>query len=69
MKFFVILLCFLFPFALAYLIKKVELNIFVSTGIIIFFTIFISSYLNKNSKYAQFSLKKIFFKTNNKNSN
>ena len=69
MKFFVLLLCFLFPFALAYLIKKVEINIFVITGIIILFTIFIISYLNKNNKYAQFSLKKFFLKTKNKNIN
>ena len=69
MKFFVLLLCFLFPFALAYLIKKVEINIFVITGIIILFTIFIISFLNKNNKYAQFSLKKFFFKTKNKNIN
>ena len=62
MKFFVLLLCFLFPFALAYLIKKVEINIFVITGIIILFTIFIISFLNKNNKYAQFSLKKFFLK-------
>jgi len=57
----------LFPFGLAYLIKEVEISIYVITGIIILFTIFIIIYLTKNNKYAQFSLRSFLFKTKNKN--
>ncbi len=67
MKSFILILCFLFPFGLTYLIKEVELSIYVITLIIILFTIFIISYLNKYNKYAQFSLKSLLFKTKNKN--
>ena len=67
MKFLILTLCLLLPFALTYLIKEVELSIYVITLIIILFTIFIISYLNKYNKYAQFSLKSLLFKTKNKN--
>ena len=67
MKFFILILCFLFPFALAYLIKATQINIFVTLIIIILFTILVVSYLNKNNKYAQFSLKSFLFKTKKKN--
>ena len=67
MKFFILLLCFLFPFGLAYLIKAVQLSIFATIIIIILFTILILSYLNKNNNNAQFSLKTFFFKKNKKN--
>jgi len=67
MKFFILILCFLFPFALAYLIKVTQINIFVTLVIIILFTILVVSYLNKNNRYAQFSLKNFLFKTKKKN--
>ena len=67
MKFFILILCFLLPFALAYLIKVTQISIFVTFIIIILFTILIISYLNKNNKYAQFSLKSFLFKTKKKN--
>ena len=67
MKFFILILCFLLPFALAYLIKTTQISIFVTFIIIILFTILIISYLNKNNKYAQFSLKSFLFKTKKKN--
>ena len=67
MKSFILILCFLFPFGLGYLIKEVELSVYVITIIIILFTIFIISYLNKYNKYAQFSLKSLLFKTKDKN--
>ena len=67
MKFFILILCFLFPFALAYLIKATQINIFVTLVIIILFTILVVSYLNKNNRYAQFSLKSFLFKTKKKN--
>ena len=67
MKYFILLLCFLFPFGLAYLIKAVQLSIFSTIIIIILFTILILSYLNKNNNNAQFSLKSFFFKKNKKN--
>ena len=67
MKYFILLLCFLFPFGLAYLIKAVQLSVFATIIIIILFTILILSYLNKNNNNAQFSLKSFFFKKNKKN--
>ena len=67
MKYFILLLCFLFPFGLAYLIKAVQLSIFVTIIIIILFTILILSYLNENNNNAQFHLKSFFFKKNKKN--
>ena len=66
MKFFILIISFLLPFALAYLIKTTQISIFVAFIIIIFFTILIISYLSKNNKYAQFSLKSFFFKTKKK---
>ena len=66
MKFFILILCFLFPFGLAYLINEAQLSIFATIIIIILFTILIISYLNKN-KNSQFSLKSFFFKTKKKN--
>jgi len=67
MKFFILILCFLIPFALAYLIKEEKLSIFVTIIIIILFTILMTNYLNKNNKNAQFSLKSFLFKTKKKN--
>jgi len=67
MKFFILLLCFLLPFALAYLIKTTQVSVFVTLIIIILFTILVVSYLNKNNRYAQFSLKNFLFKTKKKN--
>ena len=67
MKSFILILCFLIPFGLAYLIKEVEISIYVISVIIILFTIFIISYFKKYNKYAQFSLKSLLFKTKNKN--
>ena len=67
MKFFILILCFLLPFALAYLIKVSQISIFITFIIIILFTILVVSYLNKNNKYAQFSLKSFLFKTKKKN--
>jgi len=66
MKFFILILCFLLPFALAYLINEGRLSIFSTTIVIILFTILIISYLNKNNNIAQFSLKSFFFKTKRK---
>ena len=67
MKFFILILCFLLPFALAYLIKVTQISIFITFIIIILFTILVVSYLNKNNRYAQFSLKSFLFKTKKKN--
>ena len=67
MKFFILILCFLLPFGLAYFIKVTQISIFVTFIIIILFTILVVSYLNKNNKYAQFSLKSFLFKTKKKN--
>ena len=67
MKFFILILCFLLPFALAYLIKVTQISIFIIFIIIILFTILVVSYLIKNNRYAQFSLKSFLFKTKKKN--
>ena len=67
MKFFILILCFLLPFALAYLMKVTQISIFITFIIIVLFTILVVSYLNKNNKYAQFSLKSFLFKTKKKN--
>ena len=67
MKFFILILCFSLPFALAYLIKVTQISIFITFIIIILFTILVVSYLNKNNRYAQFSLKSFLFKTKKKN--
>ena len=66
MKFFILILCFLLPFVLAYLIKVTQISIFVTFIIIILFTILVVSYLNKNNKYAQFSLKSFYLKLRKK---
>ncbi len=66
MKFFILILCFLLPFALAHLINEGRLNNFATAIVIILFTILIISYLNKNNNIAQFSLKSFFFKTKRK---
>ena len=67
MKFFILIISFLLPFALGYLIKTTQISIFVALIIIILFTILVVSYLNKNNRYAQFSLKNFLFKTKKKN--
>ena len=67
MKFCILILCFLLPFALAYLIKVTQISIFITFIIIILFTILVVSYLIKNNRYAQFSLKSFLFKTKKKN--
>jgi len=63
MKFFILTLCFLLPFALAYLISEGQLSFVATTIIIILFTILIISYLSKNNNNRQFSLKNFFIKT------
>ena len=67
MKVFILTLTVLFPFILAYLIKEIELNLFYIFILIILFTILILTYLNKNNKHSQFSLKSFLFKTKKKN--
>ncbi len=67
MKVFILTLTVLLPFTLAYLIKEIELSLFYIFILIILFTILILTYLNKNNKHSQFSLKSFFFKTKNKN--
>ncbi len=66
MKFFILILCFLLPFTLAYLIKTTQISIFITFIIIILFTILVVTYLNKNNRYAQFPLKSFLFKTKKK---
>ena len=67
MKVFILTITVFIPFALAYLVKKTELSFFYIFILIILFTILILTYLNKNNKHSQFSLKSFFFKTKNKN--
>ena len=67
MKVFILTLTVLFPFILTYLIKEIELSLYYIFILIILFTILILTYLNKNNKHSQFSLKSFFFKTKKKN--
>ena len=66
MKIFILIFTFFFPFALAYLIKKVELSFFSVFVLIFLFTLLIVNYLNKYNKHPQYSLKKLLIKTSKK---
>ena len=66
MKIFILIFTFFFPFALAYLIKKVELSFFYVFVLIFLFTLLIVNYLNKYNKHPQYSLKKHLFFFNQK---
>ena len=66
MKFFILILCFLLPFFLAYLFKNNNLQWYYILIIIITFGILVASYLVKNNEKNQYSWKSFIFKNKQK---
>ena len=66
MKFFILILCFLLPFILAYLIKNTDINWFTIIIITLLFGLLVASYLIKNNKQNQYSLKGFILKSKTK---
>ena len=66
MKFFILILCFLLPFILAYLIKNTDINWFTIIIITLLFGLLVASYLIKNNKENQYSLKGFILKSKTK---
>ena len=63
MKFFILILCFLLPFTLAYLIKNTAINWYTIIIITLLFGLLVASYLIKNNKQNQYSLKNFILKS------
>ena len=63
MRFFVLLSCFIMPFAMAYLIKNTEVNWYIYLMIPIPFGFLIAYYLINHSDTNQFSWKAVIFKS------
>ena len=63
MRYFILVLCLLLPFCLAYLIKKTNLDWYYVLIITIIFGLLVASYLIKNNQNNQYSLKSFLFKT------
>ena len=66
MKFFILILCFLLPFLLAYLVKANDLEWYYILIIIITFGILVASYLVKNNERNQYSWKSFILKDKQK---
>ena len=66
MKFFILILCFLLPFLLAYLFKNNDLEWYYILIIIIAFGILVASYLVKNNEKNQYSWKSFILKNKQK---
>ena len=66
MKFFILILCFLLPFLLAYLAKINDLEWYYILIIIITFGILVASYLVKNNERNQYSWKSFILKNKQK---
>ena len=66
MKFFILILCFLLPFLLAYLDKVNDLEWYYILIIIITFGILVASYLVKNNERNQYSWKSFILKNKQK---
>ena len=66
MRFFILILCFLLPFILAYLIKNTDINWFTIIIITLLFGLLVASYLIKNNKQNQYSLKGLILKSKTK---
>ena len=63
MKYFILVLCLLLPFCLAYLIRKTNLDWYYVLIITIIFGLLVASYLIKNNQNNQYSLKSFLLKT------
>ena len=66
MKFLILILCFLLPFLLAYLVKINDLEWYYILIIIITFGILVASYLVKNNERNQYSWKSFILKNKQK---
>ena len=66
MRFFILILCFILPFILAYLIKNTDINWFTIIIITLLFGLLVASYLIKNNKQNQYSLKSLILKSKTK---
>ena len=66
MKFFILILCLLLPFTLAYLIKNTDINWYTIIIITSLFGLLVASYLIKNNKQNQYSLKDFILKSKTK---
>ena len=66
MRFFILIFCFLLPFILAYLIKNTDINWFTIIIITLLFGLLVASYLIKNNKQNQYSLKGFILKSKTK---
>ena len=66
MKFFILLLCFLLPFLLAYLFKNNDLEWYFILIIIITFGTLVARHLVKNNEKNQYSWKNFIFKNKQK---
>ena len=66
MKFFILILCFLLPFTLAYLIKNTDINWYTIIIITLLFGLLVASYLINNNKQNQYFLKGFIFKSKTK---
>ena len=66
MKFFILILCFLLLFLLAYLFKVNDLEWYYILIIIITFGILVASYLVKNNERNQYSWKSFILKNKQK---
>ena len=62
MRFFILVLCMLLPFFLAYLTKKANLDWYYVLIITIMFGLLVASYLIKNNETNQYSLKSFLIK-------
>jgi hypothetical protein len=63
MRYFILVLCMLLPFCLAYLMKKTNLGWYSVLIITIMFGLLVASYLIKNNEKNQYSLKSFLFKS------
>ncbi len=62
MRYFILVLCMLLPFCLAYLIKNTNLDWYYVLIVTIMFGLLVASYLIKNNEKNQYSLKSFLIK-------
>lgn len=62
MRYFILILCLLLPFCLAYLIKKTNLDWYSVSIITLMFGLLVASYLLKNNEKSQYSLRSFLIK-------
>ena len=63
---FILILCLLLPFTLAYLVKNTDVNWYAIIIITLMFSLLVASYLIKNNKKNQYSLKSFILKSKTK---